>query len=58
MKTKVCKVTPLKLFTVLFALFAATGVTAFGQEGGTDALQGVWFDACSLIKITFYNNGF
>ena len=58
MKTKVCKVTPLKLFTVLFALFAAAGVTAFGQEGGADTLQGTWFEGDLFFWITFDNGSY
>ena len=55
MKTKVCKVTPLKLFLVFFALFMVVGVTAFAQE---DTLRGTWFNEWYLMELTFYDGSF
>ena len=55
MKTKIYRTMPFMLLSIFFALFSLSATVVSGQE---EALQGVWFDACSLIKITFYNNGF
>ena len=58
MKISIHPAVALKIFPVFLALFAAAGVTAFGQEGGADPLQGSWFDYERYSKITFFNGSY
>ena len=58
MKTKIYSAIRLMLFPVFLALVGGLAVAAFGQESGTDPLQGSWFDDDRYIKITFYNGNY